>query len=88
MFDKLPDLQAVAFHLKCINNAQKNVAARITTTDTFERGMKVGYENATSSITPYVEELTQLVDALQEYFDKPYMIDDITCEEANKSESA
>lgn len=80
---QLTDLRAVAFHLQSINNAHKHVSTTFKTADTFERGMKAGYEVTSESLTPYTEELNRIVAELVEL--QPYMIDDITREEEIES---
>lgn len=82
---QLYELKRIAFNLRTINNAQKSVAANMNTTDAFERGMKAGYEIATESPTPYLDELEQLISALQEQVENPYMIDDLTYEGVDES---
>lgn len=72
---QLTDLRAVAFHLQSINKAQKEIAARFNNADTFERGMKAGYEVTTESVAPYIEELNRIVAELSEL--QPYLIDDL-----------
>lgn len=72
---QLTDLRAIAFHLQSINNAHKSVSTKLNTADTFERGMKVGYEITSESIAPYIEELNKIVAELVE--SQQYMIDDI-----------